>query len=417
MNAPATLRRFFHSILPGIFLIGFNIGTGSVTAMAKAGANYGMALLWALLLSCLVTFYLIRLFGKYTIVTGETALEAFRKHIHPAVGWFFLIALTVNVGGGIMGVMGIVSDVLHVWSRTWTDGGIPALTWAFLCVALVYGVFLLGSTQSFERAMALMVAVMGVSFAINTVLMMPPLGDILRGLIPRIPENVGSMTGGSYLVVASMVGTTVSSAIFIVRTTLVKEQGWQPGDLSLQARDAGVSALLMFLISGAIMTSAAGTLFLQGVKLDHASEMIPLLEPVAGPFAVSIFVLGITAAGLSSQIPNTLLLPWLICDFFSLKRDMRKRGFRLLVLGMSLLGLVVPLFHGRPVFIMIASQAFASLVLPTTVACIFYLTTKKSIMGGHANRRKDVLLLSLILLFAVFMGAVGFQGFLEDLLS
>ena len=31
--------------LPGIFLLGFNIGTGSVTAMAKAGATYGMSLL------------------------------------------------------------------------------------------------------------------------------------------------------------------------------------------------------------------------------------------------------------------------------------------------------------------------------------------------------------------------------------
>jgi len=27
--------------LPGIFLLGFNIGTGSITTMAKAGADYG----------------------------------------------------------------------------------------------------------------------------------------------------------------------------------------------------------------------------------------------------------------------------------------------------------------------------------------------------------------------------------------
>jgi len=36
--------------LPGIFLLGFNIGTGSITAMAKAGADYGMTLLWTILL-------------------------------------------------------------------------------------------------------------------------------------------------------------------------------------------------------------------------------------------------------------------------------------------------------------------------------------------------------------------------------
>jgi Mn2+/Fe2+ NRAMP family transporter len=42
-------RHFLRSIMPGIFLIGYNIGTGSLTAMSKAGANYGMDLLWAVL--------------------------------------------------------------------------------------------------------------------------------------------------------------------------------------------------------------------------------------------------------------------------------------------------------------------------------------------------------------------------------
>lgn len=34
------------SVGPGLFLIGYNIGTGSVTTMAKTGANYGMELFW-----------------------------------------------------------------------------------------------------------------------------------------------------------------------------------------------------------------------------------------------------------------------------------------------------------------------------------------------------------------------------------
>jgi Mn2+/Fe2+ NRAMP family transporter len=90
--------------LPGIFLLGFNIGTGSVTSMAKAGATYGMSLLWTIVASCLATFLLITVYGRYTLVTGETALQAFRKHIHPAVGIFFIIALTAGVSGSVMGV-------------------------------------------------------------------------------------------------------------------------------------------------------------------------------------------------------------------------------------------------------------------------------------------------------------------------
>jgi len=39
------------SVGPGIFCIGFTIGTGSITSMTKAGSMYGMQLLWVLSLS------------------------------------------------------------------------------------------------------------------------------------------------------------------------------------------------------------------------------------------------------------------------------------------------------------------------------------------------------------------------------
>ena len=70
--------------------------------MAKAGADYGMALLWAVFLSCIITVFLLDLFGKFTIITKDTALSAIKKHIHPALAMFFLIALTANVCGSVI---------------------------------------------------------------------------------------------------------------------------------------------------------------------------------------------------------------------------------------------------------------------------------------------------------------------------
>lgn len=105
-------------MLPGIFLFGFTVGTGSVTAMAKAGADYGMALLWTIFLSCLITYFLINQFGRFTLITGETALNAFRKHIHPAMGIFFIVTLTAHVSGSVIGVMGIIADISYEWSKS-----------------------------------------------------------------------------------------------------------------------------------------------------------------------------------------------------------------------------------------------------------------------------------------------------------
>lgn len=404
------MKKFIASILPGLFLIGFNIGTGSVTAMSKAGADYGMGLLWALLASCLITFYLMMQFGKFTAVSGLTALEGIRKHIHPAVGIFLIVALTLNVSGGIMGVMGIVNSLLEEWSSQWPNGGLNAIAWTAITATLVYLLFLTGKTKTFEKALSLMVALMGVAFFSNFFIMRPETGEILRGLVPSIPEAAKSNSGGPMLVLAGMIGTTISSMVFLVRTTLVKEQGWTAADLPIQRRDAAISATVMFLISAAIMAAAAATIHANGGTLDDVKDMVVILKPFAGELAIGLFVLGIVAAGLSSHFPNIVLLPWLITDYASLKRDWTRWDFRLIVLVMSLLSFVVPVFHHRPVLVLVASQTLAALVLPVTVACIWYLSNRKQLMGEYKLGTAGNVVFAAIQVFALFSCYAGFLG-------
>ncbi|MFT7033195.1 MAG: manganese transport protein [Cyclobacteriaceae bacterium] len=396
--------------LPGIFLLGFNIGTGSVTSMAKAGASYGMSLLWTIVASCLTTFFMISLYGRFTLVTGETALQAFRKHIHPAVGIFFIVALTAGVCGSVMGVMGIVAEICYEWSKDFVEGGISPFYFALFFVVLVYFIFWKGKTQFFERSLAVIVAIMSASFLLNFFIMMPPPGDIVMGLIPNIPEIPGEIGDSPFLVIASLVGTTVFSGLFIIRTTLVKEAGWTIKDLKKQRIDAIVSVTLMFVISGSIMAAAAATLHVEGLGLSKASQMIELLEPLAGKLATSIFAIGIISAGVSSQFPNVLMLPWLLCDYNQSERDMTLTKFRVIVFFISLLGLVVPLFEARPLLVMIVSQAFQSVILPATVGCILYLGNRKDLMGEHKNDNLTNFFLILILLFSIFTSFIGIQG-------
>ena len=396
--------------LPGIFLFGFNLGTGSVTAMAKAGAEYGMTLLWTIVASCLCTFFMINLYGRYTLVTGETALQAFKKHIHPAVGIYFIAALTLGVAGSVMGVMGIVADICFEWSKTFVTGGIAPIWFAAFFSALVFFIFWNGKTEFFERSLAVIVAVMSACFLVNFFIMMPPPVDIIKGLLPSVPEVNGNAGAGPLLVIASMVGTTVFSGLFIIRTTLVKEAGWTLKDARTQRNDAVFAVGMMFLISASIMAAAAGTLHAEGLGLSKASQMIELLEPLAGPLATSLFAIGIIAAGVSSQFPNVLMLPWLLCDYNETQRDMTRPKYRVMVFVISLLGLVVPFFGARPVLVMIVSQAFNAVILPMTVACIFYLANRKDLMGEHSNKVIANIFLTAILLFSLFTSFIALKG-------
>ncbi|NOY60779.1 MAG: divalent metal cation transporter [Calditrichaeota bacterium] len=411
------IAKTIKSFLPGIFLLGFNIGTGSVTAMAKAGATYGMSLLWTILLSCLVTYFMIITYGRFTLITGETALYAFRKHIHPAVGIFFIVAMIATVSGGVIGLVGIIADVSYEWSRQIIPGGISQIYFALFFISLVYIIFWKGTTDFFQRVLAIFVAIMAASFIINFFILTPSAGEILKGLVPNIPRVPADQGKGPFLVIASMVGTTVASVLFIVRTTLVKEAGWTIKDLHLERRDAALSSFMMFVISGVIMAAAAGTLYVQGAGLYEASQMVDLLQPLAGRFAVTIFVFGIVAAGVSSQFPNILLLPWLLCDYNQSKRDMTLPQYRIMVFLISLLGLVVPVFHAKPVVVMIASQAFGALLLPVTVLCIIYLGNRKDVMGKeNVNKLGTNIILGLILIFSIYMCGSGILGLLGTIL-
>ncbi|MEX2300341.1 MAG: divalent metal cation transporter [Bryobacterales bacterium] len=408
-SALSKLGAFFASIVPGIFMVGYVIGTGSVTTMATAGASYGMSLTWTLMLASFLTHVMFVGISKCTIVSGDTILFTFRKHFGRAVTLFIMFGLVLTQIASIIGVMAIVTDVVREWSRPLTaDGaGFSQLVLAILFTSLLLALFWNGRHQFFLKVLSLLVALMGIAFVVTASMVAPEPGEMLRGIIPSIPAK-----GNPQLLIAGMIGTTMASVVLFSRSVVVKEKGWTPADLPTASRDSMISVTLMFVINSAIMACAAGTLFVQGLEIENAIDMVSTLEPLAGRLAVSGFVIGIIAAGLSSLFPNYLLGPWMICDFLGLPRDLSRRGFRILVVVTALFGLVVPVFGGRPVQIMIASQAISPLIMPLIASFTMILLLKKSFVGEHSNSTPYNVALGITVLFTFYMLYLAVLGFL-----
>jgi len=407
MTLKRKLGLFFASIAPGIFLIGYNIGTGSVTTMASAGAKYGMSMTWPLLLSCIFTFILIFTFGRFTAITGETALYSFRKYFGTPASAFVLASLLFSEWVSCMGVMGVVVQVVQEWSRPLTASGAgfnPVLL-ALIIAAALYLLFWQGQHKFFEKILAIFVSLMGLSFLLTMFMVIPDPGEVLRGLVPRLPHD-----SNAALILAGMVGTTMGGILYVVRSILVQEKGWTVKDLKAEKRDALFSSSMMFLLSIAVMACAAGTLYPRGLEVNNAIDMVKLLEPLAGRFAISIFVAGIVSAGLSSLFPIILLAPWLFADFQHKPRNMRSTSSRLLVLFGVSLGLVVPVFGGRPVLVMIASQALCAIATPFVVIFMQILQNKKSLLGEYRAGIGLNIWLSVIFLFTVGIAITGVVG-------
>lgn len=407
MNRNNWLATFLAVIGPGIFLVGYNIGTGSITTMAATGAEFGMVLVWPLILSCVFTFFLIVAFGRYTAVTGDTAIFSFKVHFGKPAALFVLVALLMSEYASSMGVMAIVTQTVQEWSRPLTSSGegFDTVVMSTLFGLLLYAIFWNGAYRFFEKILALFVSLMGISFVLTMFMVSPDPGEIVSGLVPQIPEG-----SNAPLLIAGMAGTTMGGVLYVVRSILVKEKGWTIADLHIERRDALISVVVMFVLSVAIMASAAGTLHPRGLLVENAIDMVRLLEPLAGRFAISIFVAGIVCAGLSSLFPIAILGPWLLADYNDTPRDMRSTQSRAIVASVLALGLVVPIFGGRPVLIMIASQALLTLATPLIIILMIVLLNRESVMGDHRPGKAMNVMLLVIFMFSLLMAGIGVVG-------
>lgn len=372
---------------PGLFLIGYNIGTGSVTTMAKTGAEHGMALFWALVLSCIFTFMLMVAYGKVTLVSGHTALYNIRHQFKG--GWlialYILLALIIGELLAVIGLMGIVADLIQEGLRLLFNDVKVHRAWIISTIAVLsYVLVWFGRYKTFERVLTLFVILMGVSFIIVFFMVTPSLSAITRGLVPKVPD-----TPGAFGLAAAIAGTTCSAAVFIIRSTVVAEKGWTIKNLRDEKRDAFVSAGMMLFLSAVIMAVAAGTLNLMGLKLDNTVELVKLFEPIGGNVAAFILILGIVGAGLSSMFPILLIAPWLIADYSGKPRDIHSPQSRLLILFALLFTFGTLILKQSPPALMVFSMAFQACILPAVAIPVFILINRKKFMGIHKAGLKE----------------------------
>ncbi|MCF7849140.1 MAG: Nramp family divalent metal transporter [Kiritimatiellales bacterium] len=370
---------------PGIFAIGYTVGTGSVTSMAKAGSQFGMQLLWVLALSCLFSWVLMEAAGRFALVTGDTAVNGCRKHLPGGKALAVLMVIGVVTGQWccLSGLVGLSSNALYEGLRLF----IPSLTenayWpvlgiAAILLALMYALLWHGGYSFFEKILVFFVTILGLSFIVSMFIVLPPVGEVARGLVPRIPD-----VPGATLMVAAFVGTTMAAPTFIVRPLLLKAKGWDRNDLKQQSVDAFFGAFLMFIVSGAVMACAAGALFSRGLEINQVLDMVHTLEPVAGRYAVALFLVGTLSAGLSSIFPICMVAPLLISDYRKGEFDSRSKLFRILCAVACLIGLTVPALGANPIAAQIATQVSQVFILPLVIAVFFVLANKRELMGEY----------------------------------
>ena len=406
------MPKLFKAILsfgPGIFAIGYTIGTGSVTSMIVAGSTFGMQLLWVLVLSCLFSGALIYAYGNFALVTGETALHAFKKYLPYGrlIGILIIVGVIFGQWNSLIGILGISSNIIYELLVLYFPAIGPhkygvVIAIAAVVISVMYGILLIGKYSLFEKVLIFFVTIMGISFIVSLVFVHPLPIEVVRGLVPNIPE-----VPGGRMMVAAFVGTTMAAATFLSRPLFIQGKGWTMDNQDQQKKDAITAAVLIFIVSGSVMSVAHGALFGKHEPITDVLGMVGALEPIAGKTALTLFFFGTLSAGLSSVFPCLLIAPLLIEDYRSGKLDTRSRQFRVITGIASILALTIPILGFNPVKGQLLTQVFNVFVLPLVIAAIIIVINRKKLMGAHSAGYVLNIILGLAFLFSIIISYNG----------
>lgn len=88
-QAPSTLGRRLRYAGPGIVIAVTGVGAGDMVSSLVAGTDFGMVLLWAVILGAILKYFLTEGIGRWYMASGQTILQGWRSLGRVAI-WYFV---------------------------------------------------------------------------------------------------------------------------------------------------------------------------------------------------------------------------------------------------------------------------------------------------------------------------------------
>jgi len=395
------LKRLFSNLGPGPLIAAAFIGPGTITLCTLAGINYGMDLLWALLIAILAAMILQTMSIKIGLIGQKNITEALKSELDTpwikqiVIGLIFLAILIGNTAYEAGNISGAVLGLEALFGIYFFDFFGFIINPYSLFIGTIAVVLLgTGKHKLIERFMIGLVIIMSISFLFTAIVTKPSLQGLFAGLFTfNIPE-------GSFLMIIGLVGTTIVPYNLFLHTALVKEKWKNAHFLPFAIKDLIIALGLGGLISMSVIITSAG------VEIDELSSVADLaigLEPIFGTLAKYFMALGLFAAGITSTITAPLAAAYVVCGCFGWSTNLDSKYFKVIWFLIIAFGVVISATSIKLISIIKFAQVINGVVLPLIAGLLLWMVNKRSLLGNLKNNTLQNALGGLVVLIALFL--------------
>ena len=296
------VANFFKSLGPGLLWAGAAIGVSHLVQSTRAGAGFGFALVWVVILANIFKYPFFEYGPRYAAATGESLLHGYKRLGSWVLGLFLI--LTFATMFAIQAAVTIVTASLVSYG---TGSSLSPVTWTMIILALCMVILAIGRYPLLDKAIKVVIIVLTVTTLWALVAAIGSTGlKTAPGAV--VPDIWG--TSGIFFMIALMgwmpsaIDISVWSSLWTLERS--KQTGYRP-KLKESLLDFNIGYIGTAFISLCFLTLGALVIFGSGEQLSKsggtfAGQFIGLYTHNIGEWSKYI----ITIAAVTTMFSTTL---------------------------------------------------------------------------------------------------------------
>ena len=404
-------RMLLAVIGPGLIVMVGDNDAGGVATYAQAGQNYGMALMWTLVLLVPVLY----VNQEMVVRLGAVAGVGHARLIFARFGRFWG---AFSVGDlFVVNALTIVTEFIGV-SMALGYFGLPKRVSVPVAAVLLFAVVAGGSFRRWERFLFALIAINVVMFPL-AFMVHPNVSATAHGLIPSFP---GGLNSTLLLTIVAIVGTTVAPWQLFFQQSNIVDKRITPRWIRYERVDLWVGIVVVMIGAVAIMAAAAFGLGPAGRgAFSDAGTVAHGLSAHLGTTAGAMFAILLLDASLIGANAVGLATTYTLGDTLGKRHSLHWKmseapafyaGYALLLATAAAVA-----FSPDHVLGLLTQgvQALAGVLLPSATVFLVLLCNDKAVLGPWVNTTRQnivagVIVWALVLLSLALTAATFFPN-------
>ena len=369
---------------PGLIVMEADNDAGAVSTYTQAGAQYGVHLLWLLLLLLPICYFIQEMVARLGIATGQGHAAMIYQRFGKWWGRFSLVDLM------IVNFLTLVTEFAAIDLALSSLGVSPYIAVPLAAGGLI-ALVVTGSYLRWER-ITIVLCLLDVTWFALAVTSHPSWGEAGRNtVVPNVPS--GGLTSSLIFLVIAIVGTTIAPWQLFFQQSCVADKKLRFSDLRWARLDTFIGSVFTILVAGAMMI-VGDVLFRHGISYDDPAQMAKAVGPISGSMIrygvpllfVNAAVLGTMAVSLASAWAYGEVMGW---PHSLQKKVSEAPGFYGVYVACIVLAAGLVLIPRAPLqLIIISVQVVAGIILPSAIIFLQILLNDRELLGERfVNKR------------------------------